>query len=122
EREHDLEIGGVAAPRDAAQFWPAADVGQEEFALLRPIGARPAEQKLGGERIEKNRRRRAPRETALDPRRHRDAAAGAVGDRGGARTPRREHRGCELNEQCAAIEDHVAPISVDLIMAAGTWR
>src|SRR5262245_36018800 len=48
EREHDLEIGGVPAPGDAAHFRPAADVGEEEFALLRPICARPAEQKLGG--------------------------------------------------------------------------
>src|SRR5262245_14832409 len=122
EREYDLEIGGVAAPGDATHFRPAADVGQEEFALLRPIGARPAEETLGGERIEKARRRWSRRKNALDPRRYRDAAAGAVGDRGRARTPRREHRGCELNEQRAAIEDHVAPISLDLIMAAGTGR
>src|SRR5262245_41850467 len=55
EREHDLEIGGVAAPGDAAHFGPAADVGQEEFAFLRPVGARPADEQLGRERVEKDR-------------------------------------------------------------------
>ena len=37
EREHDLEIGGVAAPGDAADLRPAADVGQQELALLRRL-------------------------------------------------------------------------------------
>ena len=80
ERQHDLEIGGVAAPGDASHLRPAADVGQQELALLWPVGTRPAEQELGRERIEKDRRRRPRRKYALDLRRHRHRAAGAVGD------------------------------------------
>ena len=34
ERQHRFEIGGVAAPGEAADFRPGADVGQQELALL----------------------------------------------------------------------------------------
>ena len=84
EREHDFEIGGIAAAGDAAHFRPAADVGQQEFAFLRPVGARPADEKLRRERVEKDRRRRSGGKHARDLLRHRHGTAGAVGDRRGA--------------------------------------
>src|SRR5262249_30030180 len=42
-----------------------------------------------------------------------NGAAGAVGHTRGARTPRRQHRGRETGEQCAAIDTHIAPSLVD---------
>src|SRR5215472_10826879 len=104
------EIGGVAAPGDAAYLGPAADVGQQELAFLRPVGARPADEQFGRERVEKDRRRRSRQKDALDTRWHRHGAAGAIGHARGARTPRRQHRGRETGEQCAAIDTHVAHV------------
>ena len=106
EREHDLEIGGVAAPGDAPDLRPPADVGQQELALLRTVGARPAEQKLGCQRVEHDRGRRPGREDTRDARRHRHSAAGTVGHAGGAGAARDHQRGRQSGDQCAAIEAH----------------
>ena len=128
ERQHDLEIGGVAAPGDASHLRPAADVGQQELALLRPVGARPAEQQLGRQRVEKDRRRRPRRKHALDPRRHRHRAAGAVGHDSGARPAWSEQRGGESRDQRATIDAHVAVslarpvIAVEPARRSRAWR
>src|SRR5262249_4678064 len=119
DREHDFEFGGVAAPGDAAHFGPAADVGQQELAFLRPVGARPADEQLGRERVEKDRRRRSCRKDALDTRRHRHGAAGAVGHARGARTRRRQQGRGETCDQCAAtVGDHTPIMTSDALMTA----
>ena len=106
EREHDFEIGGIATSGDAAHFRPCADVGQEEFAFLRAVGARPSNKKLGRERVEKDRRWWSGGKHALDPLRHRHGTAGAIGDGGGAGGARGEDRGRESGDQCAAVQGH----------------
>src|SRR6516162_10300683 len=119
EREHDFEIGGVAAPGDAAHFGSAADVGQEEFAFLRPVGARPADEQFGRERVEKDRGRWSRRKDALDTRGRRHDAAGAVGHARGARTPRRQQGRSETCDQRAATVGHHTPIMTsDALMTA----
>src|SRR6516162_9873222 len=119
EREHDFEIGGIAAPGDAAHFGPVADIGQEEFALLRPVGAWPADEQFGRERVEKDRGRWSRRKDALDTRRHRHGAAGAVGHARGARAPCPQQARRETCNQRAAIVGHHTPIMTsDALMTA----
>ena len=66
ERQHGLQIGGIAAPGDASNLRPAADLRQQELALRRPIGARPAQQQLRRQRIEHDGGRRPGRKHAGD--------------------------------------------------------
>jgi len=93
ECDYRFQIGGVAASGEAADLRPGADVGQQELPLLGAVGAWPAEQQLGGERIEQNRRRRPGREHAGDVGGDRDRSAGRVCQRCGARCTRRCERG-----------------------------
>src|SRR5262249_41564605 len=86
-----------------------ADVGQQEFALLGAVRARPAEQKLRRQRIEHDRGRRPGRKHPLDPCRHRHRASGPVGHGRGTRQARRKQRGCESGPSRAAIEQHHTP-------------
>ena len=81
ERDHAFQIGGVAAARDTPDLGARADLRQHIHALFRPVGARPAKQQLGRERIKQDRGRRAGREHARDFFRYRQRAAGRVGDR-----------------------------------------
>ena len=78
--QHLLEIGRAAAAGQAAELRPGADLGEEEGALFGTIGARPAEQEVGGQRVEHDRCRRAGRKHPLDAARHGHAASRGVGD------------------------------------------
>jgi hypothetical protein len=104
EREHDLEIGGVAAPGDRPNLRPAADVRQQEFAFLGTVGARPAEQESGRQRIEQDRGRRARRKHTRDALRDRNGTAGSVGDGRRTRYSRRGERGGQASNYGAAGE------------------
>jgi hypothetical protein len=106
EREHDFEIGGVAASGDAADLRPPAHVGQKKLALGRRIGARPADQAIRRQRVEQDGRRGAGGKHALDPRRNRHRASGAVGHARGAGTPRGEQRGRRGADHQGATIDH----------------
>lgn len=101
--EHGFEIGAVAATGDAADLGPVADAGQQEFAFLRPIGARPADQEVGRERVDQDRRGRTGRKDALDLAGHRHFAAGAVADGGGTGEAWGGQRRAETGENGAAI-------------------
>ena len=81
-----FQVGGIAAPGDAADLRPCADVRQHIGALFRPVGARPADQQVGRQRIEQDRGRRSGRENARDLFRDRQRAAGRIGDRCRTRT------------------------------------
>src|SRR5262249_1525513 len=102
-----------------AHFRPAADIGQEEFAFLRPVGARPADEQFGRERVEKDRRRRSRRKDAPDARRHRHGAAGAVGHARGARRSRRQQgRGETCDQRAAIVGDQTPIMTSDALMTA----
>src|SRR5262249_48516236 len=119
EREHDFEIGGVAAPGDAANFGPAADVGQEQFAFLRPVRTGPADEQFGRKRIEKDRRRRPRRKDTLDARRHPHGAAGAIGHARGLYAPGCEQDGGESRNKRASVPGRHTPIiTSDALMTA----
>src|SRR5262249_15552117 len=111
------EWGGVPAPGDAAPSGRTADIGQEEFALLQPVGAWPADEQFGREGVEKDRRRRSRRKDALDTRRHQHGAARAVGHARGARTPRRQQdRGEACDQRAAIVGDHTPIMTSDALM------
>src|SRR5262249_14692 len=119
EREHDFEIGRIAAPGDAPHFGPAADVGQEEFAFLRPVRTRPADEQVGRERIEKDRRRRARGKDGVEGGRHQDGAAGAVAHGRGLYAPGCEQNGGESRNKRAAVPGRHTPIMTsDALMTA----
>src|SRR5262249_3780470 len=84
-----------------------------------PVGAWPADEQLGCERVEKDRGRWSRRKDALDTRWHRHGAAGAVGHARGARTPRRQQGPGETCDQRAAIVGHhTAIITAQALMTA----
>src|SRR5262249_59239120 len=102
-----------------ARWGWAAEVGKEEFGSLPPVGARPADEQFGRERVEKDRGRWSRWKDTLDTRRHRHDAAGAVGHACGACTPRRQQGRSEACDQRAAIVGHHTPIMTsDALMTA----
>jgi hypothetical protein len=106
ERKHGFQIGGVAASGDAADFGPRANLRKHVGAFLGPVGARPAEKQIGGERIEKDRCRRSGRENARDLFRHWQRAPGRIGDRCRTRLARRKQGG-GARQKSSAIDCHV---------------
>jgi len=80
ERDHAFEVGCVAATRDAPDLRARTDICQHVHAFFGAVGARPAEQQIGRECIEEDRSRWAGRKHARDFFRHRQRAAGCVGD------------------------------------------
>ena len=110
ERQHGLQIGGVAAPGDASHLGAAADLRQQEFALRRPIGARPAQQQLGRQRIKHDGGGRSGRKHAQNLRRHRHGAAGAIGHGRGPPPAGDEQHGRDCGQEGAAAERHHASI------------
>ena len=109
ERQHDFEIGGVAAAGDAADLGPGADIRQHVDAFFRPVGARPAEQQIGRQRIEQDRGRRPCGKHASDLLRHRHGAARRVGDGRGAAGARRKQRSRAAQHQRPPVKLHRLP-------------
>jgi hypothetical protein len=81
-----------------------ADVWQQEPAFLGAIGARPAEQEFGGQRIEQDRGRRACRKHPRDALWDWDRSSGRVGDARRASQPRRRQRCSQASNYGAAGE------------------
>ncbi len=103
ELEHGFEIGAVAAPGDAADLGPVADARQQEFALLGPVGAGPAQQQIGRERVELDRGGRPGGKDARDGGGDGDVAARAVAHARRLRQAGARREGGEAGQEGAAV-------------------
>jgi hypothetical protein len=106
ERKHGFEVGRVAAAGEPADFRPRAHIGQHELAFLRAIGARPADEDLGCERVEEDGGGRAGGEYAGDRIGNWHGTAGRIDDFRGARG-RRRNEARRAGEQHAPRDHHV---------------
>ena len=107
ERLERVEIDlGVAASGQPRNFRPRGDLRQQKRAGLGRNRFEPAEQQVGRQRIDLDRRRRSSRIDALHVVRHGDAAAGSVGEACGETRQRRGQRRRHAAEQRPAIDPH----------------
>ena len=106
ERDDGVEIGGIAAAGDPRQLRPRGDFGQQKLARFGSERLQPTHEQIGGERVERHRRRRAGGIDAGDMIRRSDGPAGRVGDGCGGSSPRHDECGREAAEKNSTINAH----------------